>query len=136
MLRRAGVSRNFLLAAPKHGRRIDRLEAIARELDWTLPELLGSAEAAATVDPGLNAHALRMAADLLRYRNDTPAREQLIATIAAAIYPWLVDRRSRGLPLLVGEEDAAWAALRLVLRNVLDLMHPNGQGASGRRRGG
>jgi len=136
VLRRAGVSRNFLYARPQHGRRLDRLEALARQLDWTLPELLGgSAPQTATFDRALHRHAYRMAADLLRYRDDTAERAALTATVADAIYPWLVDRRSKGLSIAPGEDDPAWAALHAVLLAVLDELQPNGAPAS-RRRGG
>ena len=103
---KAGLSRNFFYKEPKHGRRVDKLEPLARELDWSLSELLG--------DRGLDqfAKAFGWAMELLREDPDTPEREALTINYAKAIYAWLDERRAAGEPELVDKE----AALSLLRR--------------------
>src|SRR5690242_17913701 len=97
VMRSAGVSRAFLSRKPKHGRRLDRLEALAAELDWSLADLLGLT-VPARIDTGLLAKALRLAGQLAQ-RRPAEQREALIPELVGFLYEWLVNRAADGHPV-------------------------------------
>jgi hypothetical protein len=41
VLRRARLSHDYLQLSPLHGRRINHLESLAAELDWSLADIIG-----------------------------------------------------------------------------------------------
>jgi hypothetical protein len=114
VLSRAGVSRAFLSARPKHGRRLDRLEALARELNWTITDLLGLG-VSPRVDSALLAKALRLAARLVQRQPAGGERDALTAEFATAIYEWLVKRAAEGHPVIAEDDEASLSLIEWVL---------------------
>jgi hypothetical protein len=109
----AGISRGFLNAKPQHGRRLDRLEALARELNWTLADLLGLK--VTRIDPALLAKAVRMAGRLAQRRPEGGDRDQLIAGLAAAVYEWLARRAAEGQTVVEEDDEASLSLVEWVL---------------------
>lgn len=121
VLRKAGVSDNFLYLTPKHGRRSDKLEALARELGWTIAELLG--EKASPFDAQMHAQSVRLALRLVR-RHPPPAgasaEAELVGKVSTVIYSWLTARAANGQPLLLGDDEAALSLITQVIQCFLD----------------
>jgi hypothetical protein len=114
VLRNAKISRAFLAARPKHGRRLDRLEALARELNWTLADLLGMG-VSPRIDPALLAKALRLAARLVQRQPAGGERDTLTAEFATVIYEWLVKREAEGHPVIAEDDEASLSLIEWVL---------------------
>ena len=103
VLAAAGVAPDFLTTRVKHGRRYDKLAAIARELRWTVAELMEEAAPGPAVDSALLLRALRIAKKLVARRQaggDLPADngEQLLVEITTIAYEDFARTATEGRP--------------------------------------
>jgi lambda repressor-like predicted transcriptional regulator len=102
VMREAGVAEDFLAKTPQSGRRIDKIEAIAAALEWSVADILGIPVAAppAAVDGRELRRALETA-ELIVGASLPPGAERAaaVADIAARVYSVLIARNRAGSPV-------------------------------------
>jgi hypothetical protein len=94
LLTEAGMAPDALNKAPKHGRRLDTFERLAKVCEWSLGEAMGFEEPETAVD--LMVRALQITRRGLR---KLPLNDQLEGETIARVYDILAERRRRGLPI-------------------------------------